>query len=738
MRTGTERTGAAVPLTRDVVLVGGGHAHALVLRSWGKDPVSGARLTLIDPGPTAAYSGMLPGHVAGHYPRHALDIDLVRLARFAGARMVLGAASAIDPEARAVHVPGRPPIRYDRASIDVGITSRMPDLPGFLEHAVPAKPLGPFAAAWDGFVQRVAAGAAEASVVVIGAGVAGVELALAMAHRLRGIGAAAPDVRLVERDRALGLLGRRARAVLERRLIAAGITVLEGREITHLGPGRLHLAGGETLGFGFCAGAAGTRAHGWLEGSGLALRDGFVRVDEMLRSTSHRDVYAVGDCAHMVHAPRPKAGVYAVRQAPVLAWNLRADLTGRARRRYRPQRDYLKLISLGGREALVERAPLVLAASWLWRLKDRIDRAFMEKLTDLPAMPPAPVPEAAARGVRAAMGAAPSCTGCGAKVAPAALGAALATLPPPARADVARPEGDDAALLTHGGPGQVITTDHLPAILADPWRMARLAAIHALGDVWAMGAMPQAALASLILPRMAPPLLAASLHEMTAAASETFAEAGADLCGGHTTFGPEMVLGFTVTGLLPPGARPLTLAGARPGDALILTKPLGVGVLLAAEMRGRAGGADIAALWEAMAASQQQAAAHLARHARAMTDVTGFGLAGHLLGMLRASGTGARLDAAALPVHAGARSAAEAGIASTLAPDLRASFAPHVDGGGAAQAALLYDPQTCGGLLAALPAAAAEDMLAAVRESGLPGAALIGRICEGPARITLA
>ena len=174
----------SAPLVKELVLLGGGHTHALVVRRWGMRPVPGVRLTLINPGPTAPYTGMLPGHVAGHYAREALDIDLVRLARFAGARLILGAADAIDPVARRVRVPGRAPIAYDLLSVDIGITSDMANLPGFAEHGVAAKPLGPFADRWA----ACCAGEGPARIAVIGGGVAGVELALACAHRMRSLG----------------------------------------------------------------------------------------------------------------------------------------------------------------------------------------------------------------------------------------------------------------------------------------------------------------------------------------------------------------------------------------------------------------------------------------------------------------------------------------------------------------------------------------------------------------------
>jgi len=706
---------APLPLTRDLVLIGGGHSHALVLRKWAMKPLPGVRVTLINPDPTAPYSGMLPGHVAGHYARADLEIDLVRLARFAGARLVLGAALGLDPEARLVHVGGRPPVAYDVASINVGITTAMPALPGFAEHAVPAKPLGTFAAAWAAYL----GGAGEASVAMIGGGVAGAELAMAMAHALRAAGRAA-TVHLVERDRVLATLPAPAARRLRAALAACGVILHEQTGVAAVDAGGLSLTGGGRIAAGFITGAAGALPPAWLGDTGLALHEGFVRVDARLR-TSAPGVFAAGDCAHLDHAPRPKAGVYAVREAPVLFENLRATLAGTGGlRRYRPQRDFLKLITLGRRGALASRFGLTLAGPAIWRWKDRIDRRFMDRFHDLPPMPAPELPWPRAAGLRAALGPKPLCGGCGAKLGRAALLRALGAADAP---------GDDAAILATGGATQVISTDHLRALTEDPFTMARIAAIHALGDIWAMGARPQAAVLSVIVPRQTDALAERALAEIVAGVRDMLAEAGAELVGGHSTQGAEMTIGLTVTGLCE--SAPLTLGGARSGDALILTKPLGSGVIMAAEMERKADGAVVAAALEAMQQPQGAAAAIL-RGAHAMTDVTGFGLAGHLLNLCARSGTGAEIVLADVPLLDGAEALAARGVQSSLAPANRALL-PGAPAG--ARADLLFDPQTGGGLLAAVPGDPV-PLLAALRQAGFAAAA-IGRITDSAGQVRI-
>ena len=498
--------------------------------------------------------------------------------------------------------------------------------------------------------------------------------------------------------------------------------------------GQLSLEDGRTLSFDCAIGAAGARPHDWIAEIGLPTQDGYLVVDPYLRAIGDPAIFASGDCAHLAHAPRPKAGVFAVRAAPVLAHNIAADLTGEKRRRFDPQGDYLKLISLGGKVAMGEKLGVRMRGPWVWRWKDRIDQTFMDRFRTLPEMPrPAP-PRRAAKGVAEAMAGPLPCGGCGAKLSADILGEALAVLPRGLRGDVRMGPGDDAAILKIGGAGQVITTDHLRGFTLDPALQACITALHAMGDIWAMGAAPQAALAQITLPPMSDTLHQRSLAEIMGAAATCFGAEGAEIVGGHSTQGAELQIGFTVTGLLDGPA--IGTDGAQDGDALILTRPIGSGVILAAEMAARAPGPIVARAWALMARSQADAARVLAPEATAMTDVTGFGLAGHLWDICRRSDLGAELALDAVPIMPGALALATDGIASTLAPGNRAALGRAVTAPQDPRTALIFDPQTAGGFLAALPGETAPAICAELRSLGHE-AAQIGHLRRGSPRIDL-
>ena len=716
----------AYPQIKDLVLIGGGHSHALVLRMWAMDPLPGTRLTLINPDPAAPYTGMLPGLIAGHYRREELMIDLVRLARFAGARLILDRATGIDRAQRLIHLASRPPLPYDLAAIDIGITSDLPGQP----HTIAAKPLGPYAAAWEAFLAHRPA---TPHITILGAGLGGVELALASAHRLNG----RAQVTLIDRSADLfPTLSPKARATLHHHLAAAGITLRLGTAVTAISATEITLSTGETLPSDFTLTATGARPHAWLTETGLNHRDGFLLTDPTLR-TSDPLIFASGDCATLPD-PRPKAGVFAVRAAPVLLHNLRASLTGQPLKPFRPQSDYLKLISLGAKSAIAEKWGLTATGPRLWRLKDRIDRRFMDRFGAYPAMAASATPKDATQGLAEHLNQRALCGGCGAKLGPGVLSQALATLPTPQRPEVRSGPGDDAAILTSGTGTQVLTTDHLRAFCNDPRLMARITALHAMGDVWAMGAAPQVALAQITLPPLGPTLQTRMLAEIMDEAAQTFRSAGADIVGGHSTEGAELTIGFTVTGT---ATRPITKGGAQPGDALILTKPIGSGTILAAEMAmAQVPGLLMGEIWAAciaqMTRAQGTAAAILAPHAHAMTDVTGFGLAGHLLEMLDASHTAATIRLPDIPLMQGAEALARAGQGSSLLPANLAAVSWRMTAPLGPCTDLLSDPQTAGGLLAAVPANRAANLLTALQAAG-HDAAIIGKVTEGAPHLTV-
>ena len=356
-----------------VVLIGGGHTHALVLNDLKKQPLDGAHITVINPGTTAPYSGMLPGFVAGHYSRKELDIDLHALTQKVGAELIDGRAVAIDPDKKIITLEDDTSVSYHLASVDVGITSRMQSLQGFSEYAVPAKPLGTYSSRWDEF--RSSTGLKN--VVVIGGGIAGAELAMAMAFALRRE-AQTTTVTLLDRSTILSSNSAKTQKRVRKALEENNVKVMEGVNVTEVTSSGVNLANSATIDASFIVGAAGATPHAWLKDTGLTLVDGFIEVSNILQS-SDPNIFAVGDCAHMSFDPRPKAGVYAVRQAPVLLNNIRKRLTNVELDAYSPQTDYLKLVSLGGKKAFGEKNGISLSGHLMWRLKNYIDRKFMNQ-----------------------------------------------------------------------------------------------------------------------------------------------------------------------------------------------------------------------------------------------------------------------------------------------------------------------------------------------------------------------
>jgi selenide, water dikinase len=720
-----------VPIAQDLVLVGGGHAHVHVLKRFGMRPEAGIRLTLITRDVETPYSGMLPGYVAGFYRFDECHIDLMRLARFAGARLIHDEAVGLDRAQRHVLCRAHPPIRYDIASLDIGSTPRLDDVPGAAEYTVAVKPIADFARRWEALLER-AQDHRQVRLAIVGGGAGGVELALSAQHRLAQLLGTAPEVTLVTREGLLPSHNETVRDHFARILAERGIRTLTGNPIERVESGRLIAADGTVILFDEALWVTEAAGAPWLADTDLPLdKHGFVVIDEQLRSPGDAAIFAAGDIATMRSQPREKAGVYAVRAGPPLADNLRRALAGKRLRRAVPQKRALALIGTGDGHAIASRGRHAFHGTLVWRLKDWIDRRWMRRYTELPDM-------ATADGEDEMR-----CGGCAAKVPAGVLRQVMARLDPAGSDAVTIGLGspDDAALISFpGAPPLLQTVDFFRAMVSDPYLFGQIAANHALGDIYAMGGVPETALAIATVPPARPAIVEADLFHLLKGGTAVLEAAGAVLVGGHSAEGAELALGFAVTGRTRPG-RLMRKGGLRPGDRLLLTKPLGTGVILAAEMRGRAAARSVEAAIAAMLQPAAPAAGCLAAHAAtACTDVTGFGLLGHLIEMLTASGTsemsvGARLDPGAIPALDGALALLAGGLTSSAHGGNLAALAaldPVTAERDPALMALLIDPQTAGGLLAGVPEEQAAACLAELGRLGYR-AADIGVVIAGSA-----
>ncbi|MDJ0620517.1 MAG: selenide, water dikinase SelD [Calothrix sp. MO_192.B10] len=762
------------PIFKDLVLIGGGHSHAIVLKMLGMHPIPGVRLTLITDASDTPYSGMLPGHIAGFYNRDECHIDLRSLANFAQAQLYIDRVVGLDLTNNKVICASRPEVSFDVLSIDIGSTPATISVPGAAEYAIPAKPVPQLLTYWEQLTNNVTKNPQEAvKIAIVGGGVGGVELALSMQahlHRIISQGAWRSggnlDIHLFQRHSQLmpnnhQLVRRQIQTILQER----HIQVHRGENVIQIEPQGKSIAGlqlkcesGFTGEYTHIFWVTQASAPPWLQASGLKTDpQGFILVDDTLQSLSHPHIFAAGDIATMVNHPRPKAGVFAVRQGKPLFTNLRKFLLGKSLEPYTPQKQYLSLIGTGDGKAIATRGMFTLPPHQLiWFWKDWIDRRFMERLRNFPQMqsnkktvsiqnPSWKV--CSTEGTFATQLSAKSkipnsimpCAGCGSKVGSTVLTRVLQRIQPTqgiisnqqdiiVGLDVA----DDAAVIKVTGDQVLVQTiDYFRALLNDPYIFGQIATNHCLSDIFAMGAIPHSALAIATISYGIPSKVEETLYQLLSGAVQVLNQTGASLIGGHTTEGAEIVFGLSCNGFAD-ADKLLRKDGMEPGDVLILTKALGTGTLFAADMRRQAKARWIDGAVESMLLSNQLGAKCLLQYgASACTDVTGFGLLGHLLEMVQASGVGVELQLEHIPVLTGARETIAQGIFSSLHPEnLQASqyisnlesvsCHPHYP--------LLFDPQTSGGLLASVPADKADDCIAQLKALGYGDSCAIAHV----------
>lgn len=362
---------------RELVLLGAGHSHVQVLAHLAKHPLMGARITLIAPHPRQLYSGMVPGFVAGHYTLDDCVIPLEPLVRRAGVRWLHRSVKALDADSSTVLLDDGSTLHYSWLSVNTGPVQNRTllehTLPGAREHGLFVRPIESFGALWPKVVEL--GEQKPLRIAVIGGGAAGVELAMAIRHRLPQAAITllagntpvcanySPEVQ----QQVMAALKSRHITVLQDRALG-----LNGREV--------RLGCGGDLACDVPLIATGAQAAPWLAGSGLAVdAQGFIAVDACQRSTSHSQVFAVGDISVRTDRALARSGVYAVRAGPALATNLAAAVAGQPLKAHQPPGSTLNLLSCGNRSAIAAWGNFRAQGRWVWWLKNWIDRRFVAR-----------------------------------------------------------------------------------------------------------------------------------------------------------------------------------------------------------------------------------------------------------------------------------------------------------------------------------------------------------------------
>lgn len=734
------------PARKRLVLLGGGHSHLAVLMYLAKNPLPGLDITLVSKDINTPYSGALPAYISGTYTEDDLYIDLRPLAIMAGARIVQAQVEGLDLETKQIQCPGRPPICFDYLSINIGSQPNTAIIPGAAEFAVAVKPIDAFLRRWQ-VLSLAAQNTLNASLpyklTIVGGGPASVELASALHQAIlaqcnKGKKALQTHI-LTSADSILGGHSKKAQNLATKSLSEKGIIVRCGVEVTTIEQGQIHMISGaqqELMQSDCCIIATGASPAKWLAGTGLDLDEqGFLRVNSKLQSSSHPWVFAAGDIASIIGKPRPKSGVYAVRQGLPLAKNLRRFALGKSLYNYRPQNKALALLSMGDGSAIASRGGFAVQGRWVARWKDMIDRAFVKKYSKLPD-PGISTSKKSSQSLSEKPAPILRCSGCAAKLSSSSLSRVLGDLHSCNHMDIESNLGsvEDTSIIRIDEQRVLLqSVDHLRAFVNDPYLFARIATNHCLSDIHAMGATAHSALAIVSLPFSAAEVMEEQLHQVMTGCTEILNAHNTALIGGHTSEAESLSFGLSVNAFANP-EQLLRKTGMQQGDALILTKALGTGTLFAADMRYRARHTWITNALAQMQRSNEMAARVFVQHgATACTDVTGFGLLGHLGEMILPQGCEVSVQLGALPALTGALTCFEQGIFSSLHADnaKQASllsnmgeFTEHKN------LPLLFDPQTAGGLLASVPADKARHCLQQLHDSGYTDAVCIGTVLQ--------
>lgn len=749
---------STIPIQTELVLIGGGHANIQVLKSFAMSPIDGLRVSLISDVLNAPYSGMLPGFISGEYSHEDMHINLLNLSNSANARFIHAKITSINTEHRIIHCEERPHINYDLISINTGIAPDLEQIEGAKEYAVAVKPISHFLNNLPKIDMKIKS--PQHSLIIVGSGAAAIELAFAFRTRFNKKKISPRIIIVGGAERFFPELSLKCHLSILNKCKRACIEVKFGQPATKVSSKSVTLASGIKIASDFTLLVTGGIPQNWLRNTSLGLTDDYyIEVNKAYQSISDERVFAAGDVAKVRLQPRPRSGVFAVRAGPVLSKNLRLKLNNSPLQNISQQSRHLSLIMTGNETVMAIWGKLFMSSKWLWLVKKWIDKRFISNFTNLPKMA-----ENHHRSILLSKNELIRendpllekmfCSGCGSKAAANILDTVL-----PKAINIASKLGGDKRYLsmlnTYSDAGEfplelnldgkqtiVQTVDSISQMISDPFIFGRISALHALSDLAVSNAIPLTALSMINIHRAKRNLQESDLTNMLSGALLEFSKAKTKLIGGHTSQSFENSLGFALTGIKKNishlESSKLLEKERHKTFSIILTKPLGIGIILAAAMRNLVSEQNYQECINCMLQSNLEPAQFLWKNgAVAMTDVTGFGLARHLenitMNLQNHFGVdiGAQLILNKIPIIDGVHQILEkTSIRATLNESNKKAIR-HLDKTKCKNLPLsdiLFDPQTSGGILAIVPKTKATKLCKVLKNGIAPFSKQIGTV----------
>ena len=694
-----------IPITNDLVLIGGGHSHLSVLMKLSKRPINGNRITLITNEIDTPYSGMIPGYIEGIYSWRDSHIDLYRLCLKLNVRFIHAEVERVSAYEKEIYFKDRPKIKFDVLSINTGIQSNNREIKGAAKYCLPVKPISKLA---NNFLNKITN---FKSIAFIGGGAGSVELALAIKKRFLNIN---QDIKITIITGKRGLLStfpQKTKLTSLKTLEKFKIDIIEYKRVLEVKPKQIILSDKSMLKIDKAILSTNSMTPKWLAKSDILLtKDNYILVNKSFQ-TNYKYVFASGDVIDFNNQNLKKAGVFAVRSGKPLAINIKQFILGKKLVEYKFNKNYLALIGTSKRSAIATKYNLTFNSRFFFYLKKYIDQNFIKKFSDFRIRKKFTLDALKTDVLNIFVkhkekitdeNDIMQCKGCAAKVPLNALKQALPK-------DIVSTSED--AVSVPGHPELYQTVDMISSIITDPFLLGKIAANHSISDMVSVNSKITSAMMILQLPLSKTEINSRDLEQVLLGANEIFKTIDCPLIGGHTMIGKDKdpIIGFSILGQKQKKIKIMkNRRKIKTKDLLILTEKIGSGLIFAGINNYL-----IDSYFQTDVIKQMikgnlnfgKISNHL--NILSMTDITGFGLANHLLNLIKRdnSKTGLTIYPNKIPLFEGVNECLNKDIKSSL-------FKSNYD---IAQKDIiykrdkskldniLYDPQTVGGIAFIIP-----------------------------------